>query len=68
MTAEELAVFALTGPARVLARLAKRTEFYPYPTWCDRDRKSVFSQADVDAIKAEPLTHSAVELWKKDRR
>lgn len=44
VTRDELSVYEKYGTTRVLARLAELTSFYPYPTWCDRDRKSVFRQ------------------------
>lgn len=59
VTAEELAVYQISGPSRILARLARLSTFFPYPTWCDRDRKSVFSADDVETIKGEPINQAA---------
>ena len=58
LTNEELDVYEVSGPSRVTARLCRQSGYYPFPTWCDRTRATVFSAADVQAIKAEPVSHT----------
>lgn len=59
VTAEELQVWEYSGPSRVMARLDKAGRYYPYMTWCDRKRESVFTQAEADAVSKSSLARSA---------
>lgn len=54
ITAEELQVAQLAGPTRVKAALAQQTSYYPCPIWCDRQRASTFTQADLSYMKKDP--------------
>ncbi|MCW5823641.1 MAG: hypothetical protein KIT34_12620 [Cyanobacteria bacterium TGS_CYA1] len=58
VTREELAAFDIGGASRVSARLSRQDKFYPYPTWCDRTRKSVFTQDEIKTMKAEPINEA----------
>lgn len=58
ITREELDVQAIGGASRVGARLSKQDKYYPYPTWCDRDRKSAFTADEVKTMKAEPINEA----------
>lgn len=61
LTKEELDVYEVGGSSRVTGRLSHQSSYYPFPTWCDRARASVFSVADVRAMKAEPVSHASSE-------
>lgn len=61
LTKEELDVYEVGGPSRVTGRLSHQSSYYPFPTWCDRARASVFSVADVRAMKAERVSHASSE-------
>lgn len=54
-TKEELEAYSFGGPLRVAGRLAIKNKFFPYPYWCDPERKSEFSQADLEAMRKSPL-------------
>lgn len=56
LTKEELDVYEVGGPSRLTGRLSHQSSYYPFPTWCDRTRASVFSAADVKAMRAEPVS------------
>ncbi|MDX2106123.1 MAG: hypothetical protein SFY67_06940 [Candidatus Melainabacteria bacterium] len=58
VTREELAAYEIGGASRVSARLSRQDKFYPYPTWCDRTRKSVFTQDEIKTMKAEPINEA----------
>jgi hypothetical protein len=59
VTEEEMAVYQTAGPSRVMARLGRDAHFFPCPTWCDRDRASAFSQAEITEMKEDPVFRSA---------
>ncbi|MBP6745116.1 hypothetical protein KA344_07760 [bacterium] len=61
LTTDELDAYEVGGPSRITGRLAHQSSYYPFPTWCDRTRASVFSAADVQAMKAEPVSHAPSE-------
>lgn len=46
---DELEWFKQFGELRVTAKLGAATRHFPYPSWSDRDRKSVVSQEDYEA-------------------
>ncbi|MGC4046294.1 MAG: hypothetical protein QM758_21095 [Armatimonas sp.] len=46
---EELEWFKKFGELRITAKLGAVTRHFPYPTWSDRDRKSVVSSQDYEA-------------------
>jgi len=58
ITREELDAFNIGGASRVSGRLSRQDKFYPYPAWCDRNRKSVFSQEEIKTMKAEPINEA----------
>lgn len=58
ITREEMDAYNIGGASRVSGRLSNQDKFYPYPTWCDRDRKSVFSPEDIKTMKAEPINEA----------
>jgi hypothetical protein len=62
LTEEELDVYEAAGPSRVTGRLSHQSKYYPFPTWCDPTRASVFSAADVQAMKAEPVSRAPRKL------
>jgi hypothetical protein len=59
ITKDEMAVYQTAGPSRVLTRLGKDSHFFPFPTWCDRDRASAFSQDEINEMKEDPVFRSA---------
>lgn len=61
ITSEELDAYDIGGASRVSGRLSSQDKFYPYPTWCDRGRKSVFSPEDIKTMKAEPINEAPTE-------
>lgn len=54
ITESEFDVARLAGSTRVKAALAHQARYYPCPIWCDRERKSTFSDADLADMKTEP--------------
>lgn len=46
---DELEWFKEFGELRITAKLGAVTRHFPYPTWSDRDRKSVVSKEDYEA-------------------
>ncbi|MBK7839449.1 MAG: hypothetical protein IPJ49_17630 [Candidatus Obscuribacter sp.] len=58
VTGPELQVWELSGPSRVMARLDKAGRYYPYLTWCDRKRESVFTQEEADTVAKSSITKS----------
>ena len=58
ITREELDAFNIGGASRVSARLSRQDKFYPYPVWCDRNRKSVFTQEEIKTMKSEPINEA----------
>ncbi len=61
ITPEEMDAYKIGGASRVSGRLSNQDKFYPYPTWCDRSRKSVFSPEDIKTMKAEPINEAPTE-------
>lgn len=59
VTAPELQVWELSGPSRVMARLDKEGRYYPYLTWCDRHRESVFTKEEAEIVAKSSITKSA---------
>jgi hypothetical protein len=55
ITQDELDVAFHFGAPRVMNLLARRDEFFPYPPWVDRNRKSVCSPAEM---KTSPVAQS----------
>lgn len=55
ITAEELQAAQIAGPTRVKASLAQQAKYYPCPIWCDRERASTYSQADIAYMKKDPI-------------
>jgi len=55
VTKEEIDVCKRFGVSRVVGRLASALRCYPYPTWCDQDRASVFSADDIEIMLTEDL-------------
>lgn len=60
ITSQELAVYHRTGPGRVAGRLTKQGRLYPYSTWCDRKRQTLFNDKDVAAISQDLLAQAAM--------
>jgi hypothetical protein len=59
ITAEEMDVYQTAGASRLMARLGRQADYFPCPTWCDRDRQSAFSTAEVMEMKEDPVFRSA---------
>lgn len=57
ITTQEMQTSQVAGPTRVKAALAQQATYYPCPIWCDRQRTSVFTEADVSYMKKDPTTH-----------
>jgi len=49
----EMEVADAAGPSRVTGRMANQIRYYPYPYWCDRDRRPVFTEKDVKKMKTD---------------
>lgn len=59
VTQEEMTVYQSAGPSRVMARLGRDARFFPFPTWCDRDRTSSFTPAEIREMEEDPVFRSA---------
>ncbi|MBU6454747.1 MAG: DUF3480 domain-containing protein [Cyanobacteria bacterium REEB67] len=59
ITAEEMDVYQTAGASRLMARLGRQADFFPCPTWCDRDRQSAFSDAEIAEMTEDPVFRSA---------
>ncbi|MBN9417291.1 MAG: hypothetical protein J0I12_17730 [Candidatus Eremiobacteraeota bacterium] len=55
----EMDVADAAGPSRVTGQLANQVRWYPYPFWCDRDRKPVYSDKDLEKMKSDAVLRSA---------
>jgi hypothetical protein len=55
LTHDEINVCKKFGVSRVVGRLASALRCYPYPTWCDQDRASVFSFDEMETMLTEDL-------------
>jgi hypothetical protein len=51
----EMEVADGTGPSRVTGQLANQIRYYPFPFWCDRDRRPVFTEKDVATMKTDQM-------------
>ena len=61
-TEEELDAYDIGGAARVAGRLSQQAKFYPFPTWCDRSRQSVFTPGEMQVMKMEPISQSPTAM------
>jgi len=59
ITEDEITVYQTAGPSRLMARLGRDANFFPCPTWCDRDRSSAFTQGDITEMQEDPVFRSA---------
>lgn len=62
VTSEELDAWDIGGAARVAGKLSQQSQYYPYPTWCDRSRESVFSQGEMQVMKMEPVSQAPTAM------
>jgi hypothetical protein len=62
VTPEELDAWDIGGAARVAGKLSQQSQFYPYPTWCDRNRESVYSQGEMQVMKMEPVSQAPTAM------
>jgi hypothetical protein len=60
ITQDELQVALHFGAPRVTNLLGDRGEFFPYPPWVDRERKSVCTPAQM---KGSPIAQVVARLW-----
>lgn len=59
VTEDEMTVYQSAGPSRVMARLGRDARFFPFPSWCDRDRASSFTPAEITEMQEDPVFKSA---------
>lgn len=62
VTAEELDACDIGGATRVVGRLSQQSQFYPFPTWCDRKRESVFTKGEIEVMKMEPVSQAPTAM------
>ncbi len=62
VTPEELDAWDIGGAARVTGRLSEQSQFYPFPTWCDRSRESGFSQGEIQVMQMEPVSKAPTAM------
>lgn len=56
ITEAEHKVCQIAGSSRMFAQLAFENNYLPCPFWCKRNRKTVFTEAQVDQMKNDPFT------------
>ena len=59
ITSEEIEVYQTAGASRLMARLGRQANYFPCATWCDRDRVSSFSEAELAEMKEDPVFRTA---------
>lgn len=56
ITEPEHKVCQIAGSARLIAQLAFENNYLPCPFWCKRNRKTSFTEAQVDQMRKDPFT------------
>ncbi|MFN8656928.1 MAG: hypothetical protein U0105_11365 [Candidatus Obscuribacterales bacterium] len=56
ITDQEHKVCQVAGSSRVMSQLAFENNYLPCPFWCKRNRKTVYTDAQVDQMRRDPFT------------
>lgn len=62
ITPEELDAWDIGGSARVVGRLSQQSQFYPFPTWCDKSRASGYTAGEMQVMQMEPVSKAPTAM------
>lgn len=62
VTPEELDAWDIGGAGRVVGKLSEQSQFYPFPTWCDRSRPSGYTPGEMQVMKMEPVSQAPTAM------